>query len=435
MTTVRASAFLAAVASFLAMASAQTTLPAHPANPTADAADPTTVRDGDYWYVYTTGQGILARRTKDFVNWEILPTVFKDAVPAWAKQTVPQTTNVWAPDIAKVGDRYLMLYHCSYWGSQHSVMGVVSAKTLDPKSPDYGWTDHGLLIESKPGRDDFNAIDGSIAIDAGGKPWIVWGSYWTGIKVARLSDDGLKVIDIDKRASVAREAHGPEGSQITYHNGWYYLLCSYAGGPDYQVRVGRSREITGPYLDRRGRDMMDGGGTPVTKASPGVVGPGHHSLALGDDRFGDLLLCHVFNRYSRDLYVATLLWDNDGWPVAGEAYRPAGPAVADVKAHLINNRWISILDGAHIGTNGYRWLTFTADGKVESVTASNAKAAGTWSLDGRQLTMKWPAPKAPNGAWSDVVTISADGTHFAGRNDNDTDVRGSLMSLNEWSPR
>ena len=412
---------------------APTTPTVRPASATVDGADPTAVRDGDYWYVYTTGHGILARRTRDFVTWEMLPTVFEDSVPAWAKAAIPQATNIWAPDINKVGDRYVMVYHCSFWGSQKSVMGVVSAKSLDPQHADYGWTDHGLLIDSDPARgDDFNAIDGSIAIDQDAKPWLVWGSYWTGVKLTRMSDDGLSVPEVKDRHSVAHHAHGPEGPQITYRDGWYYLIASYAGGPNYQVRVGRSREISGPYLDRQGKDMLDGGGTPMTKASPGVVGPGHHGLALGDDRFGDLLLCHVFNRYSRDLYVADLDWDHDGWPVVGEAYTPAGPAIADLAQHLIRHRFICIQDGAHIGSSGYRWLTFSSDGRVEAVTASNVKTGGTWTLDGRQLTMIWPAGGATSDLQTDTIMVAKDGSHFAGRSDKDIDVRGALASRFEW---
>ena len=407
-----------------------------PSNALIDGADPTAARDGEYWYVYTTGNGILSRRTKDFVHWQMLPSVFSVPLPVWAKQIVPQAVNIWAPDINKVGDRYLMVYHCSFWGSQRSVMGLVSAKTLNPDSPDYGWTDHGLLIDSDPARgDDFNAIDGSIAVDEAGKPWLVWGSYWTGVKLTSMSDDGLSVPDVTKRISVAWNNHGPEGPQITYRDGWYYLICSYAGGPDYQVRVGRSRRIEGPYVDRLGKDMLQGGGTPMTKASPGVVGPGHHSLVIGDDRFGDLLLCHRFNRYSRDVYVADMDWDNDAWPVVGEAYEPAGSTVSDLRRHLIDHGFICIRDGAHIGSGGYRWLSFTDDQTVEAVTASRLKTVGKWELDGRQLTMKWPAADSTDAGRMDTVMIAPDGSHFAGRDDRDIDVRGVLTSRYEWSSR
>lgn len=396
-----------------------------------DAPDPSAIRDGEWWYVFTTGAGINVRRTRDFVTFERLPTVFREDVPAWGKALVPRAGTMWAPDIGKLGDRYYLVYSLSSWGSQQSAMGFATTPTLDPADPRFEWTDHGLLLDSVPGRDNFNAIDGALVNDASGAPWLVWGSYWDGIFVTRLDPETGRVIDPAQRTRVADEGGVIEGPQIAFRDGWYYLFASYGEGVGYHVRVGRSREITGPYLDRQGRNMVDGGGTALTTPATGFAGPGHHGLALGTPR-GDLLLCHVFSRFSRDLHVAPLHWMRDGWPVAGEPQARPGKPLADLREHLVRTRWVISVDGANIGHGGFFTITLRPDGTLRSSNAASDTNRGRWTLEGDELSLHWPNPSAPGGAWIDTMVVAPDGSYLAGRNQRDLDVRGVPESTVTW---
>lgn len=101
----------------------------------------------------------------------------------------------------------------------------------------------------------------------------------------------------------------------------YYLFVSFdlcCRGPDstYKIMVGRSRHVTGRYVDREGTPMMRGGGTLVLEGSEAWRGPGHQAVLLGAE--GDHLVFHAYDGTSGRprLQISTLVWE-DGWPRAG----------------------------------------------------------------------------------------------------------------------
>jgi len=116
-----------------------------------------------------------------------------------------------------------------------------------------------------------------------------------------------------------------EASIMIYHDGWYYLLATHGSccrGADsgYNIRMGRARRVTGPFLDHTGLDMIRGGGTLFVGSNSRHIGPGHFGLLdLGDvvQKFS----CHYEADLDRGgasvLDIRPLLW-KDGWPVAGE---------------------------------------------------------------------------------------------------------------------
>ncbi|MFX1562335.1 MAG: family 43 glycosylhydrolase, partial [Promethearchaeota archaeon] len=121
--------------------------------------DPVIIRENDAWYVFSTGAGIPVRCSRDLARWEQIGRVFTDDVPAWAHKEIPEARHVWAPDISYYGGRFHLYYSVSTLGSQRSCIGLATNTTLDPSSPEFAWIDHGKVIESFPGRMDFNAID------------------------------------------------------------------------------------------------------------------------------------------------------------------------------------------------------------------------------------------------------------------------------------
>jgi arabinan endo-1,5-alpha-L-arabinosidase len=230
-----------------------------------------------------------------------------------------------APDVIRIGDRYYLYYATSRRQPQADVH-MIWNKTLDPSSPDFKWEEGGI-VASSDGLEDCNAIDPAVFLDpVTSKMWLTYGSYFGYIRLVQLDPKtGKRVIPIDKPVDIAINC---EASDMIYHNGWYYLLATHGSccrGTDsgYNIRVGRSRKVTGPFLDNMGVDMIKGGGKLFVGSSGRVVGPGHFGLLdLGDgvQKFS----CHYEADLDRGgasvLAIRPLLW-KDGWPVAGENVR------------------------------------------------------------------------------------------------------------------
>jgi arabinan endo-1,5-alpha-L-arabinosidase len=220
-----------------------------------------------------------------------------------------------APDVVRIGDRYLV----TYAGSGVHTMWT---KTLDPNSPDFGFTDDTVVATSD--GTECNAIDSSLLLDpTDGKLWMTYGSYVGYIRLIELDPKTGKRVNPDERPLDI--AINCEASQLIYHDGWYYLLgnkgsCCAGSDSGYNIRVGRSKKVTGPFLDNMGIDMIQGGGKLFVTSSGRYVGPGHFGLLdLGDGV--QKWSCHYEADLDRGgasvLDIRPLLW-NDGWPEAGD---------------------------------------------------------------------------------------------------------------------
>lgn len=314
--------------------------------------DPSMARDGKTWYVFATGKTseggqFAVRCSEDLKTWRRCGQVFAD-IPAWVKEKSPKTTELWAPDVQRVGGEYRMYYAYSLFGKNTSGIGLAVTKTLDPASSQYGWVDKGLVLESKA-TDNFNAIDPAYLGDAQGHGWLAFGSFWDGIKMRRLDDwTGMLSTADTKVYSLARRASGSgprtesteglgyhvnglppdseavEAPSLIRHGGYFYLftswdLCCRGVKSTYHTVVGRSKAVTGPYMDESGKALLDGGGTAVLTANKRWAGPGGET-AVHVDGGEDLLVCHAYDPTSGkpSLQVSTIEW-RDGWPVVGLA--------------------------------------------------------------------------------------------------------------------
>jgi arabinan endo-1,5-alpha-L-arabinosidase len=286
--------------------------------------DPCIIKAGDSFYLFSTGPGVPIRRSPDLFRWELAGRVF-DAQPAWFAREVPGATGAWAPDIARFGGEYRLYYSVSTFGSNRSCIGLATNRTLDPADPEYRWVDHGPVLRSSR-RDDFNAIDPNVVLDEEGKPWLAFGSFWSGIKLTRLDADTGKPIEPVSLLTLASRpgSDAVEAPFLVRHDGSYYLFvsfdrCCQGVRSTYYVVVGRSSKLTGPYVDRQGRPMRDGGGTTVIEGAGRVRGPGH--CAVLSDGGRDWLVHHFYDADDRGvptLQIRPLTWDADGFPVAGE---------------------------------------------------------------------------------------------------------------------
>jgi arabinan endo-1,5-alpha-L-arabinosidase len=293
---------------------------------TVRAHDPSTiVKCKDEYWVFCTGRGIPSYHSRDLRVWESGPHVISNA-PPWAAEAVPQNSghDFWAPDVIHLGDRYLLFFSVSTWGKNTSAIGLRTNPTLDPGDASYRWTDQGIVVQSRA-TNDFNTIDPAVCQDLQGKLWLAFGSFWTGIKLIELNPTtGLRISPDSPMYSLAHKDK-IEASYIYPHEGFYYLFvnwgqCCQGVASTYNIRVGRSAAITGPYLDKAGTDMMLGGGTLFLTTQGKFIGPGHAGIVTQAST--NWLSCHFYDgtREGRPtLGLLPLRWDADGWPEAGFA--------------------------------------------------------------------------------------------------------------------
>lgn len=323
--------------------------------------DPAMTQEDGTYYLFGTGEGITVWSSTDLETWEQEPSIFDEA-PDWTETVVPGFDNVmWAPDVYSRNGRHYVYYSVSQFGRNSSAIGVVTTESLDTESPDYGWTDHGLVVRSVQGRDMWNAIDPNLAVDENGTPWLTFGSHWLGVKVVEMNDnltetasgaewhtlatrhrywklherdagdaanpklnyDSLyteEIVELNRDS----ESGAVEAPFIFQHGDYYYLFiswdrCCRGVESTYKIVVGRSKNITGPYLDKEGEPLVWGGGSLVVHgidSSDRWAALGHQAAYTFNGT--DYLVYHAYDRAddgASKLHVRELEWEN-GWPIA-----------------------------------------------------------------------------------------------------------------------
>jgi arabinan endo-1,5-alpha-L-arabinosidase len=282
--------------------------------------DPSTIaKDGGKFYVFGTLPGVRVLASPDLIHWTNQPHVFA-RLPSWTKTLVPDFTGTfWAPDIIRVNGKFLLYYAVSTWGKQTSAIGLATNPTLDASAKNYLWTDRGAVIAS--GNDSaFNAIDPSVMQDADGKLWLAFGSYWQGIFLTELDPQtGLRTSPPSPLYQLAWN-HEIEAACLTRHDDFYYLFvnwgqCCRGTNSSYEVRIGRAKKIIGPYLDRDGKKLADGGGSIFLQSSGRFIGPGH--IGILNENGTNYFSYHYYDAATKGrsrLAIGKLDWSS-GWPV------------------------------------------------------------------------------------------------------------------------
>ena len=303
--------------------------------------DPAIIREKDTWYLFSTNNGpdrqgeLPIRCSKDLHHWKRCGFTLP-GVPEWIRKSSPKTRELWAPDPSFFAGEYHLYYAYSVFGKNTSGIALLTNKTLDPASKEYHWVDRGLVLESRA-EDDFNAIDPNLVFDDQGRAWLSFGSFWTGIKMRRidpktglLSSEDTKLYSLAKRAkpeNVPPPEPGLPGNwqaieapYIVHHGGYYYLfvsfdLCCRGTKSNYKTMVGRSPNVTGPYVDQEGKPMLEGGGTALLTGNTRWIGPGGESVSLQPD--ADIIVFHAYDGKTGEpfLQISTLDWSGD-WPHA-----------------------------------------------------------------------------------------------------------------------
>lgn len=283
-------------------------------------ADPSIIKAEDgYFYVYATEDfwdyetgvhNVAIIRSKNLIDWEFVGDAFTEK-PDWNG-----LAYVWAPDIQYFNDTYYLYYSLSIWNDPNPAIGVATSS-----SPSGPFTDQGKLFNS----DEIgvgNSIDPFVYITEDNEKWMFWGSF-RGIYAIKLSEDGLSTIG--EKVHIAGNTY--EASYIVKKDGYYYLftstgMCCSGAESTYNVRIARSTELLGPYIDKAGRDIIHSEGSLVIGDGEQYIGVGHNSVVIDDN--GDYwLIYHGIDKDNpylengatrRPLMIDIIIWDSLGWP-------------------------------------------------------------------------------------------------------------------------
>ncbi len=316
----RATAWLLCVMTLLACIGATEGV----STPARHIHDPVIIRDGRWYYLFSTGPGIFVHRSTDLVHWHPLGKVFSKNIPTWAPRIVPGSKGVWAPSITYGNGQYRLYYAVSTFGSNRSAIGLITTPTLNPASAKFHWKDQGIVVRSHR-TGDFNAIDPYPFTSPKDKQVLVFGSFWSGIKMVALDErTGLVQRDARLQSLAFRPvSNAIEAPCLYFHAGWYYLFLSFdyccrGVHSTYNIRVGRSRQLQGPYFDASGKSLMEGGGTPLLATRGNFIGPGHCSVL--ETRRQPFLVYHYYDGADHGiptLQLRPLRFSAAGWPILG----------------------------------------------------------------------------------------------------------------------
>jgi len=381
----------------------------------------TLIKNGGSYFIFGDGQGISGLTSTDLRNWAATGAVFPGGPPAWTTNSVPVgfTGYFWAPDIAYFNGRYNLYYACSEWGTINSAIGLVTTPSLTAPV----WTDQGKVIQSNPSfatnattdLTDYNCIDPSIMVDTNGTVWMSFGSYSYGILIMQLDPTtGNRVSPTSPLYRVAN--NGPvffsnteEGSCLYQHGGYYYLFVNFGGccagvNSTYNIRVGRSTNVLGPYFDRSGTNLINGGGTMVLESTACYIGPGH--AAIMNDDGTNWFTFHYYdgnNSGNATLGLMKLDWTADGWPALTNDWSAFYPFNNDAREHL----------GLYNGTF-----------KNQAAIINDASLGNVLNLDGVTNYVVLPGPVANcstlaawvkwngGGAWQRIFDFGTDTTNY-----------------------
>ncbi|HID20969.1 MAG TPA: arabinan endo-1,5-alpha-L-arabinosidase [Planctomycetaceae bacterium] len=385
--------------------------------------DPCIIKADGWYYVFSTSGGIQIRRSRDLWHWKRVGEVF-DRIPSWTKKAVPGVKSLWAPDIAYFRGWYRLYYSVSTFGKNRSCIGLAINRTLDPSDKRYRWIDRGPVISSRPGRDNFNAIDPNVVFD-GRQPWLAFGSFWSGIKLIQLDPEtGLRSARGRTIYSIASRTGGAIEAPFVIKRGRFFYLfvsfdrCCRGIKSTYKIKVGRSERITGPYKDRAGRPMMKGGGTLVLAGYGRYRGPGHNAVLSEKGR--SWLVHHFYDAQHAGvatLQIRPLLWDSDGWPLVGDPGVSAQTGSATSRRldrpNVVGPWNVSIDFGEE------RVVRFLADGLIQGVGSR-----ATWALRRNRLVLRLPSVTGLRVGGAVECFFAADGRWFVGRSSDGAVVRG-----------
>jgi arabinan endo-1,5-alpha-L-arabinosidase len=287
--------------------------------------DPSMIWDGARYYLFATGGTLDVRSSADILTWANAGSVLS-TIPGWITSTLGSNPgSLWAPDVSYFNGQFHVYYAGSTFGSNDSVIGLATTTSLASPS----WVDQGLIVRSAS-TDGFNAIDPNVSFDTTCTPWLAFGSFWSGIKMRKLDPaTGKPATDDATLYSLASRSGGAiEAASIVSHNGYYYLFvsfdqCCQGVSSTYRTMMGRATNITGPYADKAGRDMMQGAAEQLLTTSGRYIGPGGGTAWRDGTNY--LYVYHYYDGQANGaskLQIRPINFDSSDWVTLGDPLFP-----------------------------------------------------------------------------------------------------------------
>lgn len=314
-----------------------------------------------------------------------------------------------APDAMKIGDRYLVTYGATGGSGNHKgAILTMWNKTLDPTSPDFKYTDP-VVVATSDGYEECDAIDPGLMLDPStGRLWLSYGTYFGFSRIVELDPQTGARVEGNEHVDVAIAC---EATVLTYHDSWYYLLATHGSCCDganstYNIVVGRSKNVTGPFIDNVGRSMLEGGGKMVAATSGRLIGPGHFGRIIVDDGVEKMSL-----HYEADLDqgggsvlgIRPLVWKN-GWPVAGDNVKEGTYEILSERRGYALELAVDMVRMA----GGMRWFNRNENEPIKPVASQQlsdvVNAWPTGNIDARigdymsRPHQKWTITAAPDSS-------------------------------------
>lgn len=361
--------------------------------------DVTIIKEGSTYYLFGTQVGPLMKRSHDGLAWSDVGKVFS-SYPSWFSTYVPGYHDyIWAPDISYYNGKYYLYYAVSTPGRNTSAIGLATTTTLS--SPN--WQDQGMVIHSVS-YNDYNCIDPNMVVDQAGQPWLAFGSWWSGLKLVKLNTGTMKPQSGATLYSLAtRDNDAIENPSIVYRNGYYYLFasidhCCKGVDSDYKIIYGRATSITGPYYDKTGKKLIDGGGTIFDAGNARWAGPGgqallgtyaiaHHAYDVEDDGHSKVL-------------IKNLYWDADGWPYKGDDVVNGTPGDTSVTINsTFNGTYAMVANHSGKALDVWEWGT---------TNGTNIAQYDYWGGNSQLFTIT----PVDRGFWHRITPVIATGQSF-----------------------
>jgi hypothetical protein len=321
------------------------------------------VKEGNKYWMFTTGVGIYAAYSTDLINWTSAPAPVFASNPAWIAAAVPGFVDTyWAPECIFMNNKYYLYYSCSTFGSPRSAIGVATSPTLDPTSPNYGWTDLGVAVVTSTTSSNVNAIDPAILKDSDGRVYLYYGSFNGGLGVVELNaTTGGKLNSTAVVRVAGNTTSGTrdwEAAYVVKENGYYYYYanrgaCCNGTSSTYKIVVGRGTSPMGPFVDKNGVALTATNAQATTQAgvssvgslvlgtSGRYIGPGHFGLLR--DGGVNIVSMHYYDGTANGapkLDIATLKYDATSWPIISRDWLPAGRyKIANRNSGLVWDSW------------------------------------------------------------------------------------------------
>jgi arabinan endo-1,5-alpha-L-arabinosidase len=305
-----------------------------PERPANWVHDPVMIKEGDTYYVF--GTGISIKTSRDRKTWENAGRLFATPQEWWKADIPTQRGDLWAPDIHYRNGKFHLYYSVSAWMNFNSSIGYATNVTLNQADPDYKWEDQGKVIDFRNGGEGVNCIDPNVFVDDDGRIWLFYGSYKAGLRLTELNPETGKLMKDPPDLTIITKSLG-EGVFVLKANGWYYIFasrgkCCAGLESTYQIVMGRSKNIKGPYLNKEGESWVDNKYSLFLAGDYEEPGRGHNGFFTEHDT--TFIVYHAYTRSANGaplLNIKPLYIDEDGWPTMDSTKR-----ILFAKSNLIN---------------------------------------------------------------------------------------------------